>query len=80
MPPNGKLAVAGLAVELLNEVVVPVVAITDAGTIVPEAQRSGMDGGVGDALIVTVGIGAGLAMRVDRFLAERPAAALPLRL
>jgi hypothetical protein len=47
--------VAGLAVQILNGVVLPVVAVAD--------KR--MDGGVGDAVIVTVGIGAGLAMRVN---------------
>jgi hypothetical protein len=67
--PGGKLAVAGLAVEILDEVVAPVVAIADEG----------VDGGVGDAVKVAVRVGAGLAAGIDRFLATPSALALGVR-
>lgn len=54
-----ELPAAGLAVEILNGTVAPVVAVADQS----------VDGRVGDPVIVTVGIRAGLATRVNRLLA-----------
>src|SRR5512137_727479 len=69
IPPGGELLVASLAVEILNGVVASVVPIADEG----------VDGGVGDLVIVAVGIWAGLAMGIDRLPATSSALALGVR-
>lgn len=67
--PGGELLVASLAVEILNGVVASVVPIADEG----------VDGGVGDLVLVAVGIWAGLAMGIDRLPATSSALALGVR-
>ncbi len=60
---------AGLAEEILNGIVAPVVTVADEG----------MHGGISDPMIIAVGIGASLAPRVNRLLAERTPPAFSLR-
>jgi hypothetical protein len=61
-----EFAQAGLAVEILDGILPTVVSVTDQS----------MDSRISNVAIVAVGVGAGLAARVDRFLAERPAVAV----
>jgi hypothetical protein len=69
VPPGGELLVAGLAVEILNAVVAPMVALANQG----------VDGGVADLVIVAIGIRAGLAIGIDRLPATSSALALGVR-
>jgi hypothetical protein len=67
--PRGEFVVTGLAKEILNRVVTTVMTVADEG----------MYGGVGDPVIVAVGIGAGMAVGVDCLLASSPAFQLTVR-
>ena len=57
-----------MAEEVPDGVVMAMMAIADEG----------MDSGIGDPMVGAIGIGAGVAVRVDRLLAKRASPALAL--
>ena len=69
VPPGGERLGASLAVEIPNGVVASGVALADEGVA----------GGVGDLVMVAVGIRAGLALGIDRLPATPSALALGVR-
>jgi hypothetical protein len=80
VPAGGEFpkGVTGPAKEVLNRLVAAAVAVTNQGTRVPEAQRSGMDGRVRVQEEVTIGVRIGITLGVDCFLAKRAARAFAL--
>lgn len=73
------LALAGLAEEIPNGFVATVVTIADQSTIVPEAQRSGMNGGVGNSEVFAIGVWTGVTLGVDGPFATTGVLALGIR-
>ena len=82
---QGRCALASGAEEILNRLVAAtpalaharsagasVVAVTDQGTIVPEAQRSGMNGRVRVQEVVAIGVRTGKTLSVDALRVLRP--------
>ncbi len=88
VPASGEFALIGLAEEILNSLLSAVVAapalrrtqcgarVTNQGTIVPEAQRSGMHGRVRVQEEFTIGVGTGVPPGVYCFSAAAGALAL----
>ena len=63
-----EFVVARLAEEILDRIMSAMMAIADEG----------VDSGIGDPMVGAIGIGAGLAVRLDRLLAKRASPALAL--